>query len=683
MFTSKHRVTTLSTLCACVLCTSATADDIVLAGMQRTPYLEEIRVIGEKTERTLKDTASSVSVLAEEALNNMQHLTVTDAVSEVSNVVSLSGSVPDIRGVSGNGSAGGFNSISGGAKGRVSILVDGVSQPFVADLTGDSGMWDVEQIEVFRGPQSTNNGRNSIAGSIFIKTKDPSNEWQGAARIGYRDQEQYFDTSAMISGPIVENTLAFRISLERVDGETITDENGYDSNPADYDLNEVKTSKARAKLKWTPLEDLSAMLTYSSNNEQGDTGRVYYMADDVDKHQRLYFRDIETDSNTTSLDVDYTFSDAVSLRVLVAAMDYKWGFDSYEPTPEAEQQLVFDENNITFDTRLNFGLNNENLNGFIGLALFDREHDVISEGAYIYNGKDESDSKAVYGEVIFGLSSKFKLTTGARFERESQLRDFTYGPIVAKLDQSNSIFLPKVVLQYQASEQTTLFLSARKGYNAAGGALNFTAQEYYYFDEETVNTYEFGSRSSFADNSLFLSTNLFYNDYDGYQALSSTRFIVNMEEVVTYGAEVELSANLVNNLEVSAGLGLLQTEIKNAGDGYVDVNGNELNSAPALTANLGTKYWFSEGLYFGISANYVDEYYGDFSNTKERIAGDYTLVRLNAGYEVDHWKASVFINNALDEGGIVTREPAGRRYPTGYVSVVTPRSIGVSVAYSF
>ncbi|KTF07147.1 TonB-dependent receptor, partial [marine sediment metagenome] len=75
--------------------------------------------------------------------------------------------MPDIRGVSGNGGAGGFNSISGGAKGRVSTLIDGVAQPFVADLSGDSGMWDLQQIEVFRGPQSTSNGRNSIAGSVF------------------------------------------------------------------------------------------------------------------------------------------------------------------------------------------------------------------------------------------------------------------------------------------------------------------------------------------------------------------------------------------------------------------------------------------------------------------------------------------------------------------------------------
>ena len=156
--------------------------------------LETIVVVGEKRERSLKDTASSVSVISEETLKSMQHQTITDAVSEIANVVALSGAVPDIRGVSGNGSAGGFNSVSGGAKGRVSILIDGVAEPFVADLTGDSGIWDIEQIEVYRGPQSTSNGRNSIAGSIYIKTTDPGFDWDGAARLGYRNEEGYIDT---------------------------------------------------------------------------------------------------------------------------------------------------------------------------------------------------------------------------------------------------------------------------------------------------------------------------------------------------------------------------------------------------------------------------------------------------------------------------------------------------------
>ena len=142
--------------------------------------IETILVIGERDERSLKDTVSSVSVLDGDSLNALRNFSITDAVAEVPNVVALSGAVPDIRGVSGNGSAGGFNSITGGARARVSTLVDGVPEPFVADRTGDSGIWDVQQIEVFRGPQSTLVGRNAIGGMIFVKTKDPTFDWEGA-----------------------------------------------------------------------------------------------------------------------------------------------------------------------------------------------------------------------------------------------------------------------------------------------------------------------------------------------------------------------------------------------------------------------------------------------------------------------------------------------------------------------
>lgn len=125
--------------------------------------IEKITVYGEKIERSLKDTTSSVSVIDKETLDSGQYQSISNALSEIPNVVVLTGSVPDIRGVSGNGSASGFNSFTGGARARVSTLIDGVAEPFVADLTGDTGLWDIQQIEIFRGPQSTINGRNSIS----------------------------------------------------------------------------------------------------------------------------------------------------------------------------------------------------------------------------------------------------------------------------------------------------------------------------------------------------------------------------------------------------------------------------------------------------------------------------------------------------------------------------------------
>lgn len=675
---NKHALWPISAAVSAILASNAVwAEE---ATIEKTT--ETIIIVGEKTDKTLKDTASSVSVIREE-LNSLQYKSVNEAVSEIPNIVTLSGAVPDIRGVSGNGSAGGFNSISGGAKGRVTTLIDGVAQPFVADLTGDSGIWDIEQIEVYRGPQSTSNGRNSIAGAIYIKTQDPSDEWEGKVRLGYRDQQNYFDTAAVVSGPIVEDTLSFRISAQHVDGETLTDDKGFDTNPTDVKLNELETTRITSKLKWTANDDLSVMLSHVSNNEQGDTGRIYYKADDLSKYSKLFFRIIETDVATTSLTADYRINDGMSVDVLVASMDYKWGFDSYEATPEAEQQLEFTETNTTVDTKLNFGLNSKTLNGFVGFAYFDRSHEVESLGAYLYNGEDESDSVAIYGEVNYALAEDFNVIAGARVEEESQKRHFVYGAIDADLDKETNIFLPKLVLQYKATDNTTLSASARKGYNAAGGALNFAAQEYYYYDEETVNTFEMSSRSSLNDGQLFISANLFYNQYDGYQALSSTRSIVNMDEVETYGLELEVTSQLTDDLELKGGLGLLATEIIDAGEDYPDIDGNELNSAPKTTFNFGAKYWLNDQINLGANFSHVAEYFGDFANTEERIAGDYSLLRLNANYELENWLIAAFVNNALDEEGFVAKEPEGRRYPTGYVSIITPRTVGVSVTYSF
>ena len=647
--------------------------------------IERIIVLGEKTERSLKDVTSSITVLTQEELDTMRYKSVHEAIAETPNVVALSGALPDIRGVSGNGAAGGFNSITGGAKGRVVTLVDGIAQPFVADLGGDSGIWDMQQIEIYRGPQSTSNGRNSMAGSIYIKTNDPTEQWEAKVRAGYRNQDRYIDTAGVISGPIVEDTLSFRFSAQHVDADTISTPQPYADNPAPFDLDALKTTNLRAKLLWTPNDDLAVKLTHTDNNEQGNSGRTFYKGDpdSTDKHQRFLFRDIETDVSTTSIETDYNFTDALSLEVLVAVMDYRWGYDSYEPVPEAQQQLIFDEKNTTLDAKLNIGQSSDTLKGFIGLAYFERDQDINSTGSDLYTGDDSSKSSALYGEINLALTDRFSITAGARLERESQRRHFVYGPIDAALDKSNTILLPKLVLAYELTAETTIALSARQGYNAAGGALNYTAQQYYYYDEEKVNTFEFSSRSTLAGGDVFINANLFYNEYDGFQALSSTRFIANLDKVSSYGAELAINANVTEQLEVNAALGLLKTNIDSAGSNYPTVEGNKLNSAPSVTTNLGARYWFTDRFHIGAFASYTGEYYGDFENTEGRIAGDYSLLRFTAGYTHDSWIVSAFINNALDETAVLSKDPASRFYPEGYYTIADPRNVGISVSYTF
>jgi outer membrane receptor protein involved in Fe transport len=160
------------------------------------------------------------------------------------------------------------------------------------------------------------------------------------------------------------------------------------------------------------------------------------------------------------------------------------------------------------------------------------------------------------------------------------------------------------------------------------------------------------------------------------------RKITNIEDAHSYGFEVEAYSMLGDQWQLHGGFGLLKTKIDES-SAFPDAVGNDLNSAPELTASLGLSHWFTDSLKVNLSANYVDEFYGDLTNTEECVAGDYTITRLSMTYDTEQWLISAFINNALDEEVYTSQEPVSGRYPQGYVAVVNPQTIGASVTYRF
>lgn len=651
--------------------------------------IEVITVTGEKTERSLKDTAASVAVINQQMLDSGQIVSMSDALKDIANVVVLTGAVPDIRGVSGNGSATGFNSFTGGARARVSQLVDGVAQPFVAEVTGDTGLWDIGQVEVFRGPQSTSNGRNSIGGAVIVRTRDPVMQTEGALRLGYRNQDNFLDSALAFSAPIVEDELAVRLATQWIHGDTYSNPVVYASNPTKTDFAALETQNSRAKLLWTPKanRDLKLLYSYNHYQEEGNAGRLFFDAKNPQDYIPLYQRDMNTEADTHSLQLDYQLAPTLAVETLVAYLDHQWGFDGYEADASNESDVRMYQKEWTVDSKVSVGDSKNSHSGFVGFAYFSREQDFNSQGLTQYFGDDSSDSKAIYGEGNYRFSDRWNLTGGARVERESQQRDFSLFSRGkwnrAQLDNSKTFTLPKLVLQYHPAQHTTLSASARQGYNAGGGALNSMTNQYYYFDSETVNTFELSSRSVLAGGDISLSANLFWNDFSDYQALSSTRTITNIDAAHSYGLELELTSMLGDDVQLHAGLGLLRSEIDRAPIGFASAVGNELNSAPSTSASLGFTWWLSDAWQLDLNSNYVGEFYGDLNNTAERTAGDYVLTRLSAGYHGDSWQLTAFVNNAFDEYGVTSHDPASWAYVNGYIAMVAPRTVGASVTYLY
>src|SRR3546814_2469334 len=145
--------------------------------------LSPVTVTGERVSRSLRDTESSVTVIDGEALDTRAGMGSTNEVlARIPNVVSAEPTnlAPAIRGIDSTGPAEGANAFFAGVRPRLTMQVDGRPLGFNELIFGNASLWDVQQVEVFRGPQSTIQGSNSIAGPVVIKTNDPTTITDGS-----------------------------------------------------------------------------------------------------------------------------------------------------------------------------------------------------------------------------------------------------------------------------------------------------------------------------------------------------------------------------------------------------------------------------------------------------------------------------------------------------------------------
>jgi outer membrane receptor protein involved in Fe transport len=213
-----------------------------------------IIVTGEKTDRSLQDTVTSVGIVTGETIETQGITSLSEAFDYIANVnLGNTEGGFSIRGIP-------FDNLLGaGSSPLAQIYVDDVTLSDQSTRFGAEGIWDVSQIEVLRGAQSTVQGRNALAGSIVIRTNDPTFDWEGKARvIGLTaDGGDEFAVSGALGGPIIDGVLAFRVAGERRESD------GFVSNPitGGDDFNDQWTG--RVKLLFTPTPDIRSLLTYA------------------------------------------------------------------------------------------------------------------------------------------------------------------------------------------------------------------------------------------------------------------------------------------------------------------------------------------------------------------------------------------------------------------------------------
>jgi outer membrane receptor protein involved in Fe transport len=173
---------------------------------------QAIVVTGERVKRSLKDTASSVVVVTKSDIEAASADRVEQVLDLIPNVqISSGGEGPTIRGQDTTGPTRDLPAFLGGTRPRTTLIVDGRAVSFNEFVFGTSPLWDVERIEVFRTPQTTTQGRNSIAGAIFVTTVEPSfvPEYRARAIVGDAHTRQL---SAVASGPLADGHVAWRLA---------------------------------------------------------------------------------------------------------------------------------------------------------------------------------------------------------------------------------------------------------------------------------------------------------------------------------------------------------------------------------------------------------------------------------------------------------------------------------------
>jgi iron complex outermembrane receptor protein len=648
-------------------------------GDQAQPItLSTITVTGEKIDRELDATIGAVTVLRSPQVDQGDMQSVYDVIDRVPNVSANADGMPNIRGVAGTGPATGVFSFISGARPRVSTSVDGVAESWAGQSYLGAGMWDVEQVEVLRGPQSTTQGRNTLGGAIIVNTRDPSFKWEGALRAGYENQDGKALLAAVISGPLVADELAFRLAAEGLRGNGFID---YKGGTFPWDPSEIRRNSVRAKLLWAPKSNpnLTAKLTVSQRTQKGEYLNFVEGADFFDyQFAGINSNTRRQDSSNTTIgaDIEYTLTPNLSARLLASHSAYVARF---EESGNDRFSLDLDEKNHMLEARLVYAPQGGAWQGVAGIYHFKRKQDLnaVPDG---FVGKDKVSTMAVYGESTLALNPALDLIVGARFEREEQNRDVTAWPGRpwqgrVLTDISEPVFLPKLGLAYKVSPTTSLGLTARKGYNAGGGSIDWVTSQFYEFDKEEVQTYELSARTNLLGERVKLRANLFYNDYDGYQAMLNRRF-VNLPKGSSQGLEFEARAAVSRTLELSGAIGLLDTEIRQAPEGNPAIAGNAFNYAPKVTANAGLRKQLGHGFVVDTNVSYVGKYFSEIDNDARYKAGGYMLANLNLGYDTGRYSIRAYVRNLADRKVLFYRnEKLGQ--------VGQPRTIGLTVDARF
>lgn len=679
--------------------------------------LEEVIVTATLRQQTLVKAPASITVIDQQRLIDSGRQHFEDVLSAVPNLHFAGGtSRPrffQIRGI------GEREQYEGAPNPSVGFLIDDI------DFSGigmPATLFDVERIEVLRGPQGLRYGANALAGLIVMRGRDPQDEYgfSTEASLGEYNSESL---GAVATGPVESLNSAWRVAVQsfRSDGFREDSFLGRDDTAGRDELT------ARAKWRWQPSDDTTVDLTWlHSDLDNGydgwsiDNSRES-LADRPGKDaQQSDGAALRVDTSAGSLGrltVTAAFSDADSEH----SYDADWGnAESWAPfTYDYFDRFLRERNGRSLEAKLSSedeptasGLTW--IAGIYGLDV-DERVDYTSQGVYVdpftpeFSGttnnflRSDYDARnvAVYGQVEAPFSERWGWSFGLRGEQ----RDADYTdrgiengePRALDTSERDRMWGGQATLYFDPRDRMRWFATVSRGYKAGGFNLGQAAVVRPRFAPEYLVGLDVGVKGEWFERRLYADVTAFYMKRTDMQVStgvqldpsnpSSYFFLTdNASGGRNLGIESSVRWRASRQLEVGGALSLLRTRYSGYRPAGVDLSDRDQAHAPEYQASLNATWRHPVGWMARVDVVAVDDFYFDVPDNDTR-ADAYSLTHLKAGYEADRWSLYAWSRNVFDEDYLIRGFYFGNQPPdfsaTRYTQLGEPRQFGVTFRWEF
>lgn len=645
--------------------------------------IEVIEVKGELIPQPISETANSLSILSMEAINKAGASHFQDVMQQLGNVNFSAGASRgrfiQIRGI------GERSQFVDPINPSVGLAIDGIDY---SEIGNAAGMFDISQVEVFKGPQGTNIGANALAGFVNIIGVQP--DAAAPNRLRVESGNYGLLNLGVAMGAEFSNSATGRVAISKNTSDGYIHNHRVDSTEGRDDTNNIDELGVRGLLNVKFDRDLDAqfILHYFDINNG-------YDAFSLDQNRTTLSDEPGVDEQETqaaAVKANYRGLDLADVLVFAShsdsdmtyGYDEDWSHVGLHPYEYSSTDYYFRQRTAN---QLDVRFTDKDQKWVAGVYFQNKTVDLTREYTWLesdFYSQYEQTNVAAYGEIRHSLSKDLKLSAGIRIENNKG--DYFDSNNVNK-DTSDTMVGGHLTASHQRSKNSLVYTRLSRGFKSGGvngealGRLGEPGLERFYdalrengsFKPEVLNNVELGYRYNNREAGLNANLVLFYsarsdmqvkqwftNEQEVQQGDAPPVFVGYLSNAPTgnnYGVEANMTAELSDTLKLNFGYSLLETEVDNMyrleanpetfEDERVSIDGREQAHAPGYQYQVGVDWQITDRLNLNVSNIGKDSFYYSYSHDQKSEA--YSLLNMSLTYQGDAYDLTFWARNMTDE----------------------------------